>query len=101
MAEPFDPRRALEIAAELAADAASGRDVTDVLERIAAVRAEADGAEAAPFVELLESLGRLGEQAALWATVDELTGLVNRRGFDTAMRREIERAYRAGQPISA
>lgn len=102
MPESFDPRHALDTAAELAADTASGRDLADALERIAAARAEAsESAGAASFVTLLESLARLGELASLSANLDDVTGLPNRRGFDSALRREAERAYRGGKPLSA
>ena len=102
MPEPFDPRRAMEIAAELAADVASGTDYAGALERILAARAASQStSESEVFRALLDSLARLGEQASLAAHLDEMTGLANRRGFDVLMRKEIERSYKGGRPISA
>jgi len=109
MLEPFDLRRAMELASEIAADLAAERDLADILDRIsAASRAAEAEPDAAEFLALLASLEavavrltRLGELAGAAANIDETTGLANRRGFDGAMRREVERAYRAMQPISA
>jgi len=102
MPEPFDPAKALAVAAEVAADLTAERGVADTLERIAAEReAAGDAVEARTFVSLLESLAWLGEHASTSASLDEVTGLVNRRGFDTALRQEVERSYRTFQPVSA
>jgi len=102
MSEPFDPERALERMAALATEAASGVDYAAALERIAEAfaAATADGSSVA-LRELLEALGRLTEQASLTAHLDDVTGLPNRRGFDDAMRRELERSYRGGKPLSS
>ena len=102
MPEPFDPRTALELAAELAAELTAERGPSETLERIAAAReAAGDAAEAGAFVSLLESLVWLGEHATESASRDEVTGLANRRGFDAALRHEVERSYRTHQPVSA
>jgi diguanylate cyclase (GGDEF)-like protein len=101
MPQSFDPQSALELAAELAADLASGRDAADSLERILAARAavDEDAPDAAAYLKLLAGLVRLAERATLG--IDAETGLATRRGFDDAMRRAVERAYRTSQPISA
>lgn len=100
MAQPFDPQKALHLAAELAAEAASGRDFADALERISAAKREAESTPGSEtLVELLAGLARLAERAS--TAVDEATGLASRRGFDEAMRRGVERAYKTSQPISA
>ena len=102
MPEPFDPRTALEMAAELAAELTQERGVADTLERIAAARdAARDAPEAEAFASLLGSLSWLAEHASESASRDEVTGLANRRGFDAALRHEVERSYRTAQPVSA
>jgi diguanylate cyclase (GGDEF)-like protein/PAS domain S-box-containing protein len=46
------------------------------------------------------ALRSLTEQLKLLATTDGLTGLTNRRAFDTALENELARCRRSGEPIS-
>jgi diguanylate cyclase (GGDEF)-like protein len=45
-------------------------------------------------------VARVGELLQTQALTDPATGLANRRGFDDALRREVERAYRVEVPLS-
>lgn len=108
MTESFDARRALELAAEISTSVAREENLSDVLDRIAELRAWAAGPDAEPFAALLTdlesvatALAHLRERAGAGAHDDDVTGLLNRRGFDEALRREVDRAYRAGQPLGA
>ena len=46
-------------------------------------------------------LSWLRSQFASQGNADDATGLLNRRGFEEAVRREAERAYRTNQPLAA
>jgi diguanylate cyclase (GGDEF)-like protein len=91
MGEPFDPRRALELAAEVAAGMAADRPLDETRAAIAKARESGD----ASLDALLSSL------EALAARLVETSGLLDRRVFDEALRRAVTRSYRAGQPLSA
>jgi diguanylate cyclase (GGDEF)-like protein len=93
MGEGFDPLRALELATEISAGIAAGRDLGETLERIAAARdAAGDGGELRELLASLETIAtRLGDPG----------GLLDRRAFEEAARREVERAYRVPAPLSA
>ena len=91
MAEPFDPRRALDQAAEIAAGVAEGRPLAETLAEIARARDSGD----ASFERLLASLD------AMATRMHAAAGLVDRRALDEALRREVDRVYRTRQPLSA
>ncbi|HYI38034.1 MAG TPA: GGDEF domain-containing protein, partial [Thermoleophilaceae bacterium] len=56
---------------------------------------------AGAFIVLLRSrVTRLIAQLSAAASIDALTGLSNRRGFQDAIERELSRAERSGQPVS-
>lgn len=69
--------------------------------------APAAGEDAARFLRLLAQqvalavrLARLRERETAEMNVDPATRLLDRRGFDLALRREVERAYRTAQPLA-
>lgn len=45
-------------------------------------------------------LSRMHAMLEAQAHIDQTTGLFNRRGFDAALRREVERVYRTSNPLS-
>ncbi len=58
-------------------------------------------AVAGAFIVLLrEQVRRLIGQLSAAASIDPLTGLLNRRGYEDAIEREISRALRSAQPVS-
>ena len=58
-------------------------------------------AVAGAFIVLLRSrVARLIGQLSEAASIDPMTGLLNRRGFQDAIERELSRAERNGQPVS-
>jgi diguanylate cyclase (GGDEF)-like protein len=67
----------------------------DLPERDAVLRMFAGQAAAAIRLSCMRS------QFAAQGNTDEATGLLNRRGFEEAVRREAERAYRMSQPLAA
>jgi diguanylate cyclase (GGDEF)-like protein len=90
MAEPFDPRRALDLAAEVAAGMAADRPLDETLAAISRARDSGD----ASLDALLASL------EALATRIVATTSLLDRRTFDEALRRAVARSYRAEQPVS-
>ena len=56
--------------------------------------------EFAAHAALAHRNATLVEQMRRMAAVDGLTGLANRRAFDSALRAEVERSARTGQPLS-
>jgi diguanylate cyclase (GGDEF)-like protein len=95
MAEPLDPRRALELAAEIAAGMAADHPLDETLAAIALLRETTRESGDASFDALLASLEALATRIVV------TTGLLDRRAFDEAVRRAVARSYRAGQPVSA
>ncbi len=58
------------------------------------------GVAGAFIVLLRERVERLIRQLTDAASIDPLTGLFNRRGYQGAIEREVSRAERSGQPMS-
>ncbi|MCB1501136.1 MAG: diguanylate cyclase [Bauldia sp.] len=70
------------------------------------VRLTADGGSLSVLSDVTEArrtqrqLSELNQQLAALARIDSLTGLTNRRAFDTALATEFSRSARAGTPLS-
>jgi diguanylate cyclase (GGDEF)-like protein len=79
----------------VAARAGAGQGVEDVAVSLAALAAVA-GMVALQRANVNRLIWRLSDAAV----TDELTGLVNRRGFQELFETELERARRSGQPLS-
>jgi diguanylate cyclase (GGDEF)-like protein len=58
------------------------------------------GTQVGQQIEVLRDRHRLLEQLDEMARTDQLTGILNRRGWDEGLLREISRAQRSGQPLA-